>query len=155
MTNAPETAVRVAVPARLQPWLPVLAGIMAVGAFAPFGIFPLIFLSLAILFNQWQVDSPRRALRHGALFGLGYFSAGVSWVYVSIHVYGQVPAPVSALVALVFVLVLSTFPALTGYLARRYLPGAGAANLLASYYWCKSLIWALNHWRGEARQADK
>ena len=27
---------------------------------------------------------------------------------------------------------------------------AGAANLLAAYYWCKSLIWALNHWRAEA-----
>ena len=26
---------------------------------------------------------------------------------------------------------------------------SAAANLLAAYYWCKSLIWALNYWRGE------
>jgi hypothetical protein len=32
---------------------------------------------------------------------------------------------------------------------------AGAANLLAAYYWCKSLIWALNHWRSEGQQASK
>ena len=32
---------------------------------------------------------------------------------------------------------------------------SAAANLLAAYYWCKSLIWALNHWRGEAEQTPK
>ena len=130
MTRTPDTAARVPVPARLQPWLVLVAGITAVGAFAPFGYFPLAILSLAILFNQWLIDSPRQALRHGALFGLGYFSAGVSWVYVSIHVYGQVPAPVSALIAIVFVVVLTTFPAVLGYLGRRFVKCPGLADLL-------------------------
>ncbi len=29
---------------------------------------------------------------------------------------------------------------------------SAAANLMAAYYWCKSLIWALNHWWGESGQ---
>jgi apolipoprotein N-acyltransferase len=120
----------VPLPERLQPWLVVVAGVLAVGAFAPFSVYPLVFLSLAILFNQWQVDSPRHALLHGALFGLGFFATGVSWVYVSVHVYGQVPVVPSVLVAALLVLVLSVFPALCGYLCRRYLPVTGLGGPL-------------------------
>jgi len=129
-TRTPATALWVPVPERLQPWLVIIAGVLAVGAFAPFSIYPLAFLSLAVLFNQWLGDSPRRALRHGALFGLGFFSTGVSWVYVSVHVYGQVPMVPAALVAILLVLVLSVFVALTGYLCRRYLAAAGPGGLL-------------------------
>jgi apolipoprotein N-acyltransferase len=130
VTRTPATALWVPVPGHLQPWLVVIAGVLAVGAFAPFGIYPLAFLSLAVVFNQWLGDSPRRALRHGALFGLGFFSTGVSWVYVSVHVYGQVPMLPAALVAVLLVLVLSVFPALTGWLCRRYLAAAGLSGLL-------------------------
>lgn len=117
-------------PERLQPWLALIAGVLAVGAFAPFGYFPLAFISLAVLFNQWLSDTPHQALRHGGLFGLGFFSVGVSWVYVSVHVYGQLPLPVSALIAILFVLVLAVFPALAGYLVRRYLPVNGWGGVL-------------------------
>ncbi|MGB5261810.1 MAG: apolipoprotein N-acyltransferase [Gammaproteobacteria bacterium] len=129
-TRTPATAMWVPVPEGLQPWLVVIAGVLAVGAFAPFSIYPLAFLSLAVLFNQWQVDDPRRALRHGALFGIGFFATGVSWVYVSVQVYGQVPVVPSILVAALLVLVLSVFPALGGYLCRRYLPATGPGGPL-------------------------
>ena len=33
----------------------------------------------------------------GFAFGLGWFGVGVSWVYISMHVYGQMPAPLAAL----------------------------------------------------------
>ena len=129
-TRTPATALWVSIPERLQPWLVVVAGVLGVGAFAPFSYYPLAVLSLAILYNQWQGDSPRRAMRHGALFGLGFFTTGVSWVYVSVHVYGQVPMVPAALVAVLLALVLSVFPLLTGYLCRRYLPLADAGGLL-------------------------
>ena len=136
--RTPETALWVPVPDRLQPWLVTLAGVLAVGAFAPFGYYPLAILGLAILFNQWQVDTPRRALRHGALFGLGYFSTGISWVYVSVHVYGQVPMLPSALVAILLVGVLLVLPILpapsrpaapaTGHARRRAAGSGGRRN---------------------------
>ncbi|MDH5514830.1 MAG: apolipoprotein N-acyltransferase [Gammaproteobacteria bacterium] len=130
MTHAPDTAMWIPLPERLQPWLVLIAGLLAVGAFAPFGYFPLAYISLAVLFNQWLSDTPRQALRHGGLFGLGFFAGGVSWVYVSVHVYGQLALPVSALIAVLFVLVLAVFPALAGYLLRRYLPVNGWAGAL-------------------------
>ena len=118
------------IPLRLQPWLLVFAGGLAVGAFAPFGAWPLVFLSLAILFNQWLGDSPRAAFINGALFGLGFFGVGASWVYVSIHVYGHVPVLPSALVAVLFVAVLAMFPALAGYLCRRFFAVDSHAGLI-------------------------
>jgi len=43
-------SVRLTVPERLQPWLVVLAGVLAVGAFAPFGYYPLVFIAQGIGF---------------------------------------------------------------------------------------------------------
>jgi len=61
------------------------SGALAVAAFAPLGWFPLAFLALVPLFYCWQQDTPGQALRHGLLFGLGFFGAGISWVFVSVH----------------------------------------------------------------------
>jgi apolipoprotein N-acyltransferase len=105
-------------------WLSVLlAGVLAVAAFAPFGWFPLVVLALALLFNQWLEDAPGRAFRHGYLFGLGFFGAGISWVYISIHHYGHVPIVPALLVMFGLVAFLSLYPAAVGYCSRRLLPG--------------------------------
>ncbi|MGB5540515.1 MAG: apolipoprotein N-acyltransferase [Gammaproteobacteria bacterium] len=105
--------------------LPLVSGAAAVLAFAPLGWYPVAVPALAVLFHGWRQAAPRQAFVQGALFGIGYFGAGVSWVYVSIHTYGHVAAPGAALVAVLFILVLSLYPALLGYLLRRYLPGQG------------------------------
>ena len=103
----------------------LLAGALTVTAFAPYGWHPVAILSLAILFNQWLRDSPRQALLHGGLFGLGFFGVGVSWVFVSVYVHGHVPMAASILVTLVFVCVLSLYPALLGYFLRRIVTASG------------------------------
>ena len=80
MTHTPATALWVPVPERLQPWLVVIAGVLAVGGVAPVSVDTLAFLSLAVLFKQWLGDSPRRGMRQGARLGLGVVGNGVSWV---------------------------------------------------------------------------
>ena len=110
----------------------LFAGALAVTAFAPYGWYPVAILSLAVLFNQWLLDTPRQALLHGALFGLGYFGVGVSWVFVSVYVYGQVPVAAAILVTLLFVAVLSLYPALLGYFLKRMtVASTGLLPLLA------------------------
>jgi len=97
----------------------LFCGALAVTAFAPFGLFPVIVLSLAVLFDQWQRDTPKRAFRHGLLFGAGFFGAGISWVFISINVYGHVPVPGALLVTLGLIAFLSLYPALLGYFMVR------------------------------------
>ena len=54
-------------------------------------------LALAGLFAlTTQVERARGAALLGLAFGLGWFGLGVSWVYISMHVYGLMPAPLAA-----------------------------------------------------------
>ena len=69
------------------------AGALSVAGFAPLAAFPLPFLTLAGLLLLWRLAAtPRAAFRIGFAFGAGLFGAGVSWVYVSLHDFGSMPA---------------------------------------------------------------
>lgn len=97
-----------------------LLGAATVLGFAPFHLFPLPVLTLALLFTAWRrAATPGRAALLGFAFGLGFFLAGVSWVYVSMHDFGAMPAPLAALATLLFCAYLALFPALAGYVSRR------------------------------------
>lgn len=121
----------------------LLAGGLGVLAFAPFELFPLAFLSLAGL---WALVGRAQSRRAGALlglaWGLGAFGGGVSWLYVALHRYGGMPAPLAGTAILLFCAYLALFPALAGglfaALRRRAAPAfdaalAGALWLLAEW----------------------
>ena len=96
------------------------AGALLPLAFAPTELYPLAVILPAFLFWLWlKAASAREALRRGLAFGLGLFGVGISWVYVAIHVYGESPVLVAALITLALVLIMSAYPALCGYLAWR------------------------------------
>jgi apolipoprotein N-acyltransferase len=119
-----------------------LAGVVAVAAFAPFGWYPLAVIALAVLFSQWSDDTPRRAMLHGALFGAGFFGAGISWVYISVNHYGHVHPLVAGLVTALLVAFLSLYPALLGYLLKRLRPVYSMAALVAVF----PAAWVLSEW---------
>ena len=91
-------------------------GAITVLGFAPFYLFALPVVTLALLMRQWRGTSPYRAAVIGFAFGLGMFLCGVSWVYVSLHDFGAMPAPLAVGVTLLFCAYLALFPALSGYL---------------------------------------
>ena len=88
-------------------------------AFAPFNIYSLAFLAPAALFFIWLRAKPWQALLQGLLFGIGFFGVGTSWIYISIHNFGNASAPLSIFITSLFVLFMSLYPALQGYLGRR------------------------------------
>ena len=88
-------------------------------AFAPFSVYTLALISPAILLYQWLKSTPRMAFFKGGLFGLGFFGVGISWVYISIHTYGNASVFVAGLITLAMVLFLSLWPAIQGYLLMR------------------------------------
>ena len=106
-------------PERYSALLVMFAGAAAVTAFAPFGWFPVAALSLAVLFDQWSRDTRKLAFRHGLLFGAGFFGAGISWVFISIKVYGHVATPVAISITAGLIAFLSLYPALLGYFLVR------------------------------------
>ena len=113
-----------------------LAGAATVLAFAPFELHPLAFLSFAFLIHQWVSATPSRCAWLGYGFGLGLFGAGVSWVYVSLHQFGGMPAPLAAFATVAFCAFLALFPAAAGWLqARVPAPEAARACLLIPAAW--------------------
>lgn len=115
---------------RAAPVVAALLGALSVAGFAPFGWWPLPVLTLALLLSWWlDATTPRQAAVLGFAWGLGYFLAGVSWVYVSLHTFGAMPAPIAAVVTLLFCAYLALFPAAAGYAAAR-LRGPVALKLL-------------------------
>ena len=99
--------------------LAFLAGAASVLAFAPAGLYPLAFLTFALLIRMWMRASAREAFWTGFAFAMGLFGAGVSWVYVSLHTFGGMPAPVAAVATLGFCVLISLFPACAGWLQAR------------------------------------
>jgi apolipoprotein N-acyltransferase len=97
----------------------LLAGAATVLAFAPFQLHPLAFLTFALLIHPWSSDSPRRCAWRGWCFGLGLYLAGASWVYVSLHQFGGMPAPLAGFATVAYCAFLALFPAAAGWLQAR------------------------------------
>ena len=108
----------------MPPWLALILaiplGAFTVLGFEPAGLSMAALVTLAILFQRWAfAHTPREAFCSGYGFGLGFFLAGVSWIYVSLHTFGAMPMPIAALATLLFCAFLALFPAVGGYLVAR------------------------------------
>ncbi|ARU87209.1 apolipoprotein N-acyltransferase [Pseudomonas sp. M30-35] len=109
------------------------AGAITTFALAPFDIWPLALLSIALLYLGLRDLAPRKAAGRGWCYGFGLFAAGTSWVYVSIHTFGDASPLLAGLLTLGFVAGLGLFFALTAFLWARWIrrPEAPLADALA------------------------
>ena len=99
----------------------LLLGAATVAGFAPFELFLLPFVTLALLFLLWRgAHTPGYAALIGFAWGMGFFLTGVSWVYVSLHDVGGMAMPLAAAATLLFSAWLALFPALAGYCFARF-----------------------------------
>jgi len=133
--------------------LATLIGAAGVLCFAPFGLFwlaPVIWLGLFVLWRR--SDSPGEAALNGLAFGLGFFLSGVSWVYVSLSVFGGMPWWLAGLAAFLFCAVMAVFPALAGWLFKRWQPvgpwrqALFFAAVIAAVDWLRSWIFTGFPW---------
>ena len=100
--------------------LAFVAGISFPLAFAPFYYALVGPLALAVLFLLWSSVSAKRAAGLGLMFGIGSFGVGVSWVFVSLHHYGNMPTALAVGVTVVFILILSFYLAAVGFCQARW-----------------------------------
>jgi len=126
--------------------LAAMLGAASVAGYAPLNWFALPVLALAGLFVLWlKAETARQAALTGYAFGLGMFGAGVSWVYVSLHDYGMMPAPLAALATALFCAYLALHPALAGWLLLRLrLRGHGESHWPMLF--AAPCLWVLSEW---------
>ncbi|MCG4454552.1 apolipoprotein N-acyltransferase [Pseudomonas sp. MMS21-TM103] len=97
------------------------AGAITTLALAPFDLWPLALLSIALFYLGLRDLHPRQAAWRGWYYGFGLFAAGTSWVYVSIHDYGAASPALAAFLTLGFVAGLGLLLALAAWLWARWL----------------------------------
>src|SRR3989338_7988043 len=120
-----------------------IAGLLCVFGFAPFGIFVIPVLALAVLFALWgRADNPRAAAWLGFSFGLGLFVAGIGWIYIALHDYGGMPLPLALPATLLFAAFIALFPALAGYAQARF----SANNKMLRMVLVMPAMWVLIEW---------
>ena len=119
-------------------------GVAHTQAFAPHDWWWLQILSLSgLVALVADAPRPRAAAATAYAFGLGWFLSGIWWLYISMHVYGEMPAWMAALAVVLFAGYLSIWPALAAaswqWLTRRSRDGVLAALAFGA-------IWALSEW---------
>ncbi len=119
-----------------------LAGALTVLGFAPFYLFPVPVMTLAWLLALCHKNqSPIKNAALGFWFGMGLFSAGVTWIYVSLHDFGAMPAPVAVAALIILCAYLSLFPACGLWLLTRL-------RVASSWLWgaLAAALWMLSEW---------
>ena len=98
----------------------LLSGGLGVFAFSPFDLWGIAYLSLLGLI--WVVKTPQKktALYGAFLWGLSFFSIGISWLNVSINQFGGAPLVVSYLLVVLLAAYLALYPLLFAYLVHRF-----------------------------------
>lgn len=121
--------------------------------FAPFGLFwvvPLVCLGLFLLLRD--AATVRRSLLLGSAYGLGFFLAGVSWVYVSLSVFGGMPPWLAGIATFLYCAVLAVFPGLAAAAFKRWQPSSQLhqalffAALLALADWLRGWVFTGFPW---------
>ncbi|VFM96616.1 MAG: apolipoprotein N-acyltransferase [Candidatus Kentron sp. G] len=92
----------------------LLAGLMMPFSFAPFGLYGLAAVALALLFRVLVGAAPGRGFRRGWIFGLGLFGVGVFWIHESFK-FAAVALPLALALTGALVMVLALYPALFGF----------------------------------------
>jgi apolipoprotein N-acyltransferase len=130
----------------------LLAGAATVLAFAPVGLFPVVFVTYAVLIHLWMHSAPRRCFLDGFWFGCGLFGAGVSWIYVSLSQFGGMPPVLAALATALLCAFLALFPASAGWLQARIPAAVGVRACLlvpaslTLFEWLRSWIFTGFPW---------
>lgn len=117
--------------------LSLLAGAATILGYAPFYLYPATILGLAVLVYQWHhASSAKQALWLGLSFGLGMFGTGIYWIYISLHDFGGMPAAGAIFATFCLSLFMASFPAMTGWGARR----------LGHLWMTIPVLWVLGEW---------
>jgi len=109
-----------------------LLGAAHASSFAPWELPWMQWLAMAGLFAlALRTERSGDAALAGLAFGLGWFGLGISWVYISMHVYGGMPAVLAAAATAAFAAYLALFPALGLWLGVRLAKGAATRALFS------------------------
>lgn len=121
--------------------LSALSGVLITLSLAPFDFWPTGIVALLLLHRLLDFVDTRRAALRGWSFGAGLFLSGTSWLYVSIHDYGDASVLLAGFLTGSFCLLLALMHAMLGYGYVRWVREAPGGRWLGFAAW-----WVLWEW---------
>ena len=120
-----------------------LAGAISVLAFAPFKLWWVSIVSLSLLLALLHANNHQRGFLIGFIYGLGMFGFGTSWIFHSVHDYGQAPVYAAVAAVIVLTMVFSIFPGLAIWLYSKFVYSISQPAIrLGSFV----AVWVLLEW---------
>lgn len=126
---------------RWKDGLALLAGAVFTLGLSPFDLWPFAVISPALLFFVVRDCSVSRSVLRFYLFNVGLFGAGVSWLFVSIDVFGGASVALASLLVAAFVISYSLVSVPLAYLFSRWFRSSEFACFLA---FCS--LWVIQEW---------
>ena len=97
------------------------AGGLAVLAFAPFSLYPLAVISLALCYELLTRPQTDRGFLIGWGFGLGLMGFGVFWIRISLNEFGNMPAWLAYLLTFLFIASMALYYGVVGWVVRWFM----------------------------------
>jgi apolipoprotein N-acyltransferase len=110
--------------------LAAMAGVAQALSFAPSEFWWLQLAATGALVTLLADAAPGTAAGRAWAFGFGWLAAGFWWVYISLHVYGLLPAWLAALAVAVLAGLLALYYAIAGYFWARLRRGRPVVDAL-------------------------
>lgn len=133
MSAGPRSPARL--PAAAEAVASLLLGALQTLAFVHTALWPLALLAPALLVWRLNAASPRHAALLGWCYGTGWLCAGTWWLFISMHRYGGLPAPLAAAAVLALAAALSLYLAAACAAYARWRRGGGADVVLFAALW--------------------
>lgn len=118
-----------------------LSGALLPLSLAPLSWWPVAIVSCASLFTVTSGLNNKQLFLTNLIFGIGLYATGASWVYVSIHHYGQAPALLAGLMTGAFAVGLGLVFALPMQLLSLARTRSGLLSAC-----CFAAVWTLGEW---------
>lgn len=135
---------------RFAPLFAVVLGAITPFSLAPYHIWPLALVTLAIFSELLTQQCPKQAAIRGWCFGFGLWASGVWWLFVSLHDYGNTPAWLAVLMVAFVAALMASFTAVMGFLYSKYRldrrPLLTFAPLFVLFEWLKTWLFTGFPW---------
>ena len=126
----------------VRPLAAALIGASTTLAFAPYSLWPIALISPLLLILLLHKQSAKQALAIGYFWGLGQFTTGVSWVYVSIATFGGMPLAANLFLMGLLIAYLAIYTGLFAWSLNKFFP----ALTLSRFLLAAPALWLVTDW---------
>ena len=121
--------------------LALFSGALITLSFAPFNVWPVAFLSLIVFTLLLKEQSFKTILWRSFVFGVGFYGAGIHWIYVSIHNFGGASPLFAGFLVFVFACFMAAIFVVPFYVFARWFNYHSLGTMIAL-----PACWLLGEW---------